>query len=82
MAKTYYDSVFTGAEIDAAVRVAGTIAAAAVPENCGKLVGFGMDGAVQAVNPPAEYDDSALSDRVSNLENTINGLLDATGVSF
>lgn len=50
MAKTYYDSAYTGPEIDAAVSVGATIAAAAIPENRGKFVGFAEDGSVQAVD--------------------------------
>lgn len=76
MAKTYYDSAYTGPEIDAAVSVAKAIADSAVPENSGKFLGFAKDGSVQAVDAPRGYDDTALSQRVTDLEKAISGLLE------
>lgn len=82
MAKTYYDSAFTGSEIDAAIRTANVIREASVPENAGKLLSFAADGSLTTTQPPEGYDDTSLSGRVAALEETVSGLLDATGVSF
>lgn len=82
MAKTYYDSAFTGSQIDAAIRTANVIIGASVPENAGKHLAIGKDGGLTVADPPAAYDDTALIGRVTALETTVSGLLDATGVSF
>lgn len=82
MAKTYYDSAFTGAEIDAAIRTAGLLSQTLAAENAGKLLGVDASGQLAAVDPPQGYDDTALAGRVSALEETISGLLDATGEAF
>lgn len=82
MAKTYYDSVYTGPQMDAAFQIATVIIGAAVPENAGKHLAIGEDGGLTVADPPAAYDDTALADRVTALETTVSGLLDATGVSF
>ena len=50
MAQKYYDSVFTGAQIDAAVRTASAIASASIPENAGKLIVVDADGNLTAVS--------------------------------
>lgn len=82
MAKNYYDSAFTGAQIDAAVRAAGSLSQAAVIANAGKYLAVDTDGNVKAVNAPEGYDDTALSQRVTELETAISGLRDATGEAF
>lgn len=82
MAKTYYDSVYTGPQMDAAFQIATVIIGAAVPENAGKHLAIGQDGGLTVAAPPAAYDDTALIGRVAALETTVSGLLDATGVSF
>lgn len=82
MAKTYYDSAYTGSQIDAAIRTATVIMGAAVPENAGKHLAIGEGGGLTVADPPAAYDDTALTVKVAALEETVSGLLDATGVSF
>lgn len=82
MAKTYYDSAYTGSQMDAAFQIANVIIGAAVPENAGKLLSFAADGSLTTTQPPEGYDDTSLSGRVAALEGAVSGLLDATGVSF
>ena len=50
MAQTYYDSAFTGAQIDAAVRTSAAIASASVPQNAGKVISVDTDGNLIAVD--------------------------------
>lgn len=50
MSKTYYDSAFSGAQIDAAVRASSGIANIAKIENAGKIVCISDDGSVAAVS--------------------------------
>lgn len=82
MAKTYYDSVYTGPQMDAAFQIANVIIRAAVPENAGKHLAIGDRGGLTVADPPVAYDDTALTGRVAALEEAVSGLLDATGVSF
>ena len=82
MAKTYYDSAYTGPQMDAAFQIATVIIGAAVPENAGKHLAIGQDGGLTVAAPPAAYDDTALIGRVAAMETTLSDLMDATGVSF
>ena len=50
MAKTYYDSNYFGAQIDAAVAAAGAIAEVAVTGNAGKIIMVDDDGNLTAVS--------------------------------
>ena len=68
--------------MDAAFQIATVIIGASVPENAGKHMAIGEDGGLTVAAPPAAYDDTALTGRVTALETTLSGLLDATGVSF
>ena len=82
MAQTYYDSAFTGAQIDAAVRSAAAIAAASVPQNSGKLISVNVNGDLIAIDSPGAYDDTELAARIDAVESRLSSLLDATGEEF
>lgn len=84
MSQKYYDSAFTGAQIDAAVRTAEDIANASNPVNNGKYIAVNEEGKLQAVDPPQSnpYDDTELRGRIETIENVINNLIPANGEVF
>lgn len=49
MAQTYYDSAFTGAQIDAAVRASIAVSEVAKPVNAGKVLAINEEGKLVTV---------------------------------
>ena len=82
MAQKYYDSQYSGRQIDIAVQTAVKVAEVAKTENAGKILQIDETGEIIPADAPEVYDDTALSGRVQNIEARLAELLDATGVEF